>query len=638
MNKDIELPMATRRFRGLRYQCSRYRVLKIPVLYVFITVATFLFFNFGLSISFHNRSVGESPQFSDCPGTDSFYTDQLSNVCRDSDPCITVHVFGYRRFNATQQLLNMLSKANYSTYSRDIPLIIHVDRPIQKGGSEKAWHDTELIADYGKGMSWPHGPKILDVKCHHHGLKHSWLSAWPDPRSNDIMIAFEDDMVLSPEYFVWLVKVLDEYNLWQASNRDPFLLGVSLAPVLIDEVGNPPHDRSPHEVISPERHPLYLHGLPSSWGAVYFGNQWKEFLRFVDVRARSPFFSDSDDGKNKKWKSLDGQDDPNLWLPQSKTNIWRNSWKRFMIDFAYGRGYYMLHPNMGPSLGLATSTFLAGEHFGNAASRNPRQGTLAKRIQLCLEEPLPPYIDLPVMDIYSRTIDSIAMAKRGDEFVRRISALSPSHSMLATLWRRPCVLDKILTPVKSFRTDGQNKMLLMVPEGSIEQQMLTLTCGAIVAGVLGRSLILPPVRVHGMPLQIKKGIRWISLGSLIDPIDIQAIFSNLDVAYLNMDDLHQWDPLRITVFGASIDNEDTFFSSVGWEHVPQFSWNFECQHVPPLLNERHVYSAFGTCSDEMLVLASLPRPLISDLRKLESFDYIHRALMKSVKQLQATTG
>ena len=601
-------------------------------------MATFLFFNFGLSISFHSRSVGGSPQSSNWLWTDSLYTDQLVNACRDSDPCITVHVFGYRRFNATRQLLNMLSEANYSTYSRDIPLIIHVDRPIQEGDSEKAWHDTELLADHVKGMSWPHGPKVLDIKCHHHGLKRSWLSAWPDPRPNDIMIAFEDDMVLSPEYFVWLVKVLDEYNLWKASNRDPFLLGVSLAPVLIDEVGDPPHERSPHEEIPPERHPLYLHGLPSSWGAVYFGNQWKEFLRFVDVRAWSPFFSGSDDGKNKKSESVDGRDDPNLWLPLSKTNIWRNSWKRFMIDFAYGRGYYMLHPNMGPSLGLATSTFLAGEHFGNAASRNPRQGTLAKRVQLCLEEPLPPYMDLPVLDIYSRPIDSIVMAKRGDKFVRRISALSPSHKMLAMLWRRSCVLDEMHTPIKSFRSDGQSKMLLMVPEGDIEHQMLTLTCGAILAGVLGRSLILPPVQVHGMPLQIKKGARWISLASLMDPIELQAIFSTLDVAYLSMDDLHQWDPPRITVFDSSIDIEDSFFSSVGWEDVPRFSWNFGNQHVPPLLNERHVYSAFGTCSDDMLVLANLPRSLISELRKLESFDNIHRALMKSAKQLQAITG
>jgi hypothetical protein len=430
-NQSTELAMATR--RGWRPHHSQYEILKIPVLYAFITAAT-LFFISAFPIYVDTGSISGSIQLSDFPRSES-YAAHLLNACRNTDPCITVHVFVYRRYNATRQLLNMLSEANYSTYSHVIPLIVHLDRPNEEDGSKKAWQDTEIIADHVRDMSWPHGPKILDLKRRHHGLKGSWLSAWPDPRPNDIMIAFEDDMVLSPEYFVWLVKLLDEYDMWRASTRDPLLLGVSLAPVLIDEVGDPPGEWVPHKEMQPERYPVYLHGLPSSWGAFYFGNRWKEFLRFVDVRTRPPFYPSSDGRKNEYGETADGHDDLNLWLPLSKTNIWRNSWKRFMIDFAYGRGCYMLHPNMGPSLGLATSTFLASEHFVNAASRNPRQGTLAKRTQLHLVVPFPAYDDLPVVDIYSRPMDSIAMAKKGDHFVRSISALSPSHSELGSLWR-----------------------------------------------------------------------------------------------------------------------------------------------------------------------------------------------------------
>lgn len=565
--------------------------------------------------------------------TDSSYRDQLLNACQDIDPCITIHVFGYRRFNATRQLLQMLSKANYSTYFHAIPLIIHLDRPIEEAITEEVLQDTETIVDHVEGVSWPHGPKVLDLKRHHYGLKRSWLSAWPYPRSNDIMIAFEDDMVLSPEYFVWLMKVLEEYKLWKAPTRDPLLLGISLAPVLLDEVGDPPHEWKPHEEMPPEKNPLYLHGLPSSWGAVYFGNQWKEFLRFVDVRNRSPFFSNIDDSKNTIGESADGQDDPNLWLPQSKTNIWRNSWKRFMVDFAYGRGCYMLHPNMGPSLGLATSTFLAGEHFGDGASKNPRQGTLANRTQLRLELPFPPYMDLPVVDIYSKAIDSIIMAQKGDRFVRRISALSPSHSLLASQWSRPCVLDQKYEPIKKLSPGGQCKMLLVIPEGNVQQQMLTLTCGSIIARVLGRSLVMPPVQVHGINHSDPKGGRWMPLASLIDPVQLQAIFTTLDIVYLSMDDLYQWDPARISIFDSIIENEHLFISSAGWEDVPRFIWNSTSRHMPPLLNERHVYSAFGTCLDDMLVLANLPVSLIKELKKSESFDRINRALITSTDQL-----
>jgi len=581
-------------------------------------------------------SISGPTQLSDFPRSESYAADLLS-ACRDADPCITVHVFVYRRYNATRQLLNMLSEANYSTYPHAIPLIVHLDRPTEEYGSEKAWRDTEIIADHVRGMSWPHGPKILDLKRRHHGLKGSWLSAWPDPRPNDIMIAFEDDMVLSPEYFVWLVKLLDEYDMWRASTRDPLLLGVSLAPVLIDEVGDPPREWVPHKEMPPETYPVYLHGLPSSWGAVYFGNQWKEFLRFVDVRSRSPFYPGNDGRMKENGENTNGQGDPNLRLPFSKTNIWRNSWKRFMIDFAYGRGCYMLHPNMGPSLGLATSTFLAGEHFVNVASRNPRQGTLANRTQLRLETPFPAYYELPVVDIYSRCADSIAMAKRGDDFVRSISALSPAHSELGSLWRRPCVLDQMHTPTSTRPSGGSREMLLVVPQGTIEQQMLTLTCGAILATALGRTLILPPVQVHGtLPIN-KEGGRWISMERFMDPIEVQAIISTLDVAYLTMEDLRQWDPARISVFDSSIENEHTLISSVGWEDVPRSLWNSEYQDVPPLLNARHVYSAFGTCTDDMLVLANLPNPLITELKRLESFDRIQQALMEAAEQSHALT-
>jgi hypothetical protein len=123
----------------------------------------------------------------------------------------------------------------------------------------------------------------------------------------------------------------------------------------------------------------------------------------------------------------------------------------------------------------------------------------------------------------------------------------------------------------------------------------------------------------------------------MDPIEVQAIISTLDVAYLTMEDLRQWDPARISVFDSSIENEHTLISSVGWEDVPRSLWNSEYQDVPPLLNARHVYSAFGTCTDDMLVLANLPNPLITELKRLESFDRIQQALMEAAEQSHALT-
>jgi len=141
--------MATR--RGWRSQYSQYQSLNIPASFTFIVATTLLFGNFGFSISFRNRSGGKLSQLSNLR-SDFTYTDQLLNACKDIDPCINVHVFGYRRFDATRQLLNMLSEANYSTYFHGIPLIIHVGRPSGKGISEKVLQNTEKIVNYVKGV------------------------------------------------------------------------------------------------------------------------------------------------------------------------------------------------------------------------------------------------------------------------------------------------------------------------------------------------------------------------------------------------------------------------------------------------------------------------------------------------------
>ena len=354
---------------------------------------------------------------------------RLASICKNIQPCITIHLFVYTRANATTELLDNLATSDYSSYGKDLPLVIHLDRPRNNGPNETAtWQENRAVERLIVDFEWPHGPKLLDIQSQHVGLKMSWLSAWQHSNPDDLMIALEDDMLVSPLYFQWLLHILGSYNLWQAPNRDQSLLGISLSPILFDEISEqvPPSQAwLPGDHVSPPELPIFLHGVPSSWGGVYFGEHWRRFLSFVAVRGAPPFYEETEEGAGG---------DPNLRLPNSTTNTWVRSWKRFMFDYAYGRGAYMIYPNLQSLGGLAKSLFLPGEHYNVT---NPISAVLiGNRSHLFWDKPLPDYKALPLFDIFGSPMNRTAYIHQGKRFVQQIANLGPQYDELSELWLR----------------------------------------------------------------------------------------------------------------------------------------------------------------------------------------------------------
>lgn len=147
-------------------------------------------------------------------------SERLALQCLNIHPCLSIHVFTCNRPGPTMQLLEKLATANYSSYGQPLPLVIHFDRSRDNDVNSTVGRENENVKQIIMDFEWPHGPKLLDVKPKHMGLKASWLSAWVDPDPNDIMIALEDDMHVSPLYFEWLLHTLTGYNLLDAQTRD----------------------------------------------------------------------------------------------------------------------------------------------------------------------------------------------------------------------------------------------------------------------------------------------------------------------------------------------------------------------------------------------------------------------------------
>ena len=79
--------------------------------------------------------------------------------------------------------------------------------------------------------------------------------------------------------------------------------------------------------------------------AVFFPEIWREFHSYLPLRLAGV-----------------GRDTNADIIPSIRTNGWKTSWKRFINELIYMRGYAMLYPNYDDWLAFSTNHFEPGEH------------------------------------------------------------------------------------------------------------------------------------------------------------------------------------------------------------------------------------------------------------------------------------
>jgi hypothetical protein len=538
--------------------------------------------------------------------------------CEVVASCIIIHVFLYRRPEPAGRLLAQLTAANYSAYDKPLPLVLHVDA-VPANSSISLSAEVEDVRALARGFAWPHGPITLDVQSDargNRGLKGSWLAAWPEPRPNDLMIAFEDDMVVSPQYFQWLLAVLRTYRL-QEPGRDPSLLGISLSPVRLDEISTPcthPFRHwMTHENI-PAQFPIYLHALPSSWGAAYFGDKWAAFLSFMRVRHAPPFYHADPSAEAAAAQAVSGAplDVASLALPNSCSNMWPRSWKRFMIDFAYGRGAYMLYPNINGSAGLATTLQLAGEHTKGLAN-NPRIAPLVTRMeQWTHAAPWPAYHSLPIVDLRGYNASGVGLGRTGDAFVAGVCGVGASEKATAALvaaWARPCLAGNAAAATCGAPAPA-TRYLVFLPRVGLADQCIAAVNAAVWAHTLRRVLVLPPVIAPSTVKGVAAApIELAHFPAVLGSAGLTAALPGLQYVHADIRAMREWSPSRVLIVAAptaepegGTDVADQYLDALGWGSLPRVDL---LAHADGLSTADGVHARLGGCADEVLVVSGL---------------------------------
>ncbi|KAH7425780.1 hypothetical protein KP509_11G070500 [Ceratopteris richardii] len=291
---------------------------------------------------------------------------------------ISVNLITQNRANSLQRLLRSLTTAYY--VGDKITLTFNMDSKV----------DDETLRAVHE-FSWPHGPKILRRRIIQGGLIRAVSESWYPASDDEFGLLLEDDIEVSPFYYMWIKYALLAYHY------DPFvslpeLSAISLyTPRLIEVVKERPKWNGTEFFKQVHPNMPYLHQLPCSWGSLFFPKHWREFFTYMGMRYTA-------DAKSNA-----------VQIPKSRTNGWQASWKKFLIDMMYLRGYVSLYPNFPQQASFSTNHMEPGAHI-NASDNILKHNKEDFEVPLMEEDfwellpqkKMPPASRLPVLNLFNQ--------------------------------------------------------------------------------------------------------------------------------------------------------------------------------------------------------------------------------------------
>ncbi|KAH7301636.1 hypothetical protein KP509_23G035300 [Ceratopteris richardii] len=291
---------------------------------------------------------------------------------------ISVNIITQNRVRSLQRLLKSLANAYY--VGDQITLTFNMDSKV----------DAETLRAVHE-FTWPHGPKVVRRRIIQGGLIRAVSESWYPASDDEFGLLLEDDIEVSPFYYMWIKYALLAYY-YDPSVSLPELSAIALyTPRLIEVVKERPKWNATDFFKQLHPNMPYLHQLPCSWGSLFFPKHWREFYNYMGAR-----FTE------------DAKQNP-VQIPKSRTNGWQASWKKFLIDMMYLRGYVTLYPNFPEQASFSTNHMEPGAHI-NASGNvlNHRKEDFEVPLmegdfwELLPQKKMPPASRLPVLNLFNQ--------------------------------------------------------------------------------------------------------------------------------------------------------------------------------------------------------------------------------------------
>ncbi len=230
---------------------------------------------------------------------------------------IAIIAVAYSRVDSLSRLLLSLDSAYYE--EENIPLIISIDKS-----------KTDIVERFADNYQWKHGNKIVKKHSKNMGLREHMLSLGRWFTKYDALIVLEDDIVVSPSFYIYSKQAIDKYY----NCND--IAGISLYSFNIN------YQTTDFFVPIKSEYDVYFMNCAMSWGEIWMKNQWMEFYKWYQSHLDFPCLAH---------------------LPQTICK-WEKSWLKYHTRYCIETNKYFVHPYVS----LTTNCSDVGTHAANVST------------------------------------------------------------------------------------------------------------------------------------------------------------------------------------------------------------------------------------------------------------------------------
>ncbi|KAL6510928.1 hypothetical protein OROGR_022052 [Orobanche gracilis] len=319
---------------------------------------------------------------------------------------LSISIITQNRAQSLTRLLKSLSNAYY--LGDEVSITFNMDSKVDAA-------TLKLVNSF----EWPHGPKIIRRRIIQGGLIRAVSESWYPSSDDDFGLLLEDDIEVSSYYYLWIKYALLAYH-YDPQISMPELSSISLyTPRLVEVVKERPKWNATEFFKRIHPNTPYLHQLPCSWGSVFFPKHWREFYVYMNMRF-------TEDAKKNP-----------VQIPKSRTNGWQASWKKFMIDMMYLRGYVSLYPNFPDQASFSTNHMEPGMHI-NAKDNVVRHDKGDFEVPLLSRDfrtylpngKLPPASKLPSLNLFNQALSLKGLKAAGAKLGQDVLQCKPTEMVL----------------------------------------------------------------------------------------------------------------------------------------------------------------------------------------------------------------
>jgi hypothetical protein len=296
---------------------------------------------------------GDHPQFFKTVN-DKNNSTSIKTSTRSSGTPFQIVILTVDRFDYLDRLLESLLQSDY--LNDPIDLTLQFDRPPTKkhnieNTKEQEWE--ERVQTAFNEIDWKFGIKRLRVADTNMGLRQAWLSAWiPKAKAvswaEERAIILEDDITVSPAWYVWLKGAYDAYG----DREDVAAFSLQRQQLV------PLKSSSTKVIPAPTNGDPFLYALVGSIGYAPKAKVWRDFLEMTYCALHT----DLD-------VSVEGLVTSDWYRPKEKQ---RGIWTQLWIYYTHNRNLYTVYSFPQNNKALAAHHQAKGVHFhGNGKQDFP---------------------------------------------------------------------------------------------------------------------------------------------------------------------------------------------------------------------------------------------------------------------------